>query len=114
MSGRSRLSWVTALTVASLLLGGGALNALADEHGNGWGHNSGPGNVEHQQQATEVRQDDGRGPNRGDDEDDDLVTPPVRATGDIRPGKGCGDENHEHLRNAECKDKHNDADDDDD
>ena len=48
MSGRTRLSWVTALTVTTLLLGAGTLNALADGHG-GRGQGGGSGKVEHQQ-----------------------------------------------------------------
>jgi hypothetical protein len=32
----------------------------------------------------------------------DLVTGPGRVTGDVRPGKGCGDQNHEHERFDEC------------
>ena len=126
MTGRRRLSWVTALTVLSLLFGGGTLNALADGHGGDHGgRGSGSGNVEHRQQAAErpaeVRhdnqsanrrgddknnnndddRDDRRGPNRGRDDndrdDDDLVTPPARVTDDTRPGLGCGDANHEHM-----------------
>jgi hypothetical protein len=135
MTGRTRLSWVTALTVASLLLGGGTLNALADGHGGGdKGRGSGSGNVEHQQQApqrpAEVRHDDQSanrgnqnnnnnddrgGANRGrddnDKDDDDLVTPPARVTDDPRPGMGCGDRNHEHIGapgnpDKECEDRH--------
>ena len=52
MTGRTRLSWVTALTIASLMLGGGALNAFAEHgggkgNGNGNGNSSGNGKVEH-------------------------------------------------------------------
>ena len=57
MNGRRRLTWVTALTVASLLLGGGALNALAEGHGGGNGdHGSGggQGKSDHQQQTPVV------------------------------------------------------------
>jgi hypothetical protein len=43
MNGRKRLTWVTALTVASLLLGGGALNAFAQGHGDGGGVHGGSG-----------------------------------------------------------------------
>jgi hypothetical protein len=112
------------------LLGAGTLNALADNHG-GKGHGGGSGKVEHQdkqqqraevhhdvqssnhaeQQAT-VNDDDRRGPDR--DDDDDLVTPPARVTDEVRPGKGCGDENHVHLRHDECKDKFQGDDEDDD
>jgi hypothetical protein len=71
MQVRAKLSWVTALTVASLLLGGGALNALADEHGNhGHGHGP-PPTITHDQDA------------------DDVTTSVV--TEEIRPGLGCGD-----------------------
>ena len=137
MTGRIRLSWVTALTVASLLLGGGTLNALADGHGSdNRGRGGGSGKVEHQEQTAqrpaEVRHDDRsdergngtddddrRGANRGHDRDDeDLVTPPARVTDDARPGLGCGDRNHEHLGapgnpDKECEDRHGDGDDDD-
>jgi hypothetical protein len=52
MNGRRRLTWVTALTVASLLLGGSALNALAEGHGGGNGNHGsgGPGKSDQQQQ----------------------------------------------------------------
>jgi hypothetical protein len=143
MTGRTRLTWVTALTVASLLIGGGALNAFADGQGgkNGGG---GRGNVQHQQQQSHgISNDkdtadhgnhfgqgraaavveaahadfdeDNRGPgslNRGrrdvdaaEDADEDLVAQPDRVTEDVRPGLGCGDRNHEHLRHDECPDK---------
>jgi hypothetical protein len=113
MTGRTRLTWVTALTIMSMLLGGGALNAFADgQHGNK-GHGNGSGKVEHQQQnkAADVRHDvqasSNRDRDRDDEEDaDDLVTQPARVTDEVRPGKGCGDENHEHERRDECKDKH--------
>ena len=53
MTGRRGLTLVTALTVASLLLGGGALNALAEEHGKNGQHGEGGdrGNSKHQQHA---------------------------------------------------------------
>jgi hypothetical protein len=53
MSGRKRLTWVTALTIASLLIGSGALNALAEGHGPGerGGSSGDPGNSGHQQQS---------------------------------------------------------------
>src|SRR6266849_111701 len=57
MNGRRRLTWVTALTVASLLLGGGALNALAEGHGGGNGDHGtggGQGKSDHQQQTPVV------------------------------------------------------------
>ena len=55
MSGRNGLTWVTALTIASLLLGSGALNALAEGHGGGdHGGASGRGNAGHQQQTPAV------------------------------------------------------------
>jgi hypothetical protein len=82
MTGRKGLTWVTALTIASLLLGGGALNALADGHGGGGSGGSGRGGSEHQQQqvqmpaavqhadnapaTTQSRHDDGKHAN-GDD-----------------------------------------------
>jgi hypothetical protein len=119
MNGRTRLNWVTALTIASLLLGAGTLNALADDHGKG--HGGGSGKVEQSAShgnshgnADENRgrgnDEDQRGPNRGSDDQDagdveDLVTQPALVTDDVRPGKGCGDENHEHLRHDECPDK---------
>jgi hypothetical protein len=55
MSGRNGLTWVTALTIASLLLGAGALNALAEGHGGGdHGGGSGRANAAHQQQSPAV------------------------------------------------------------
>lgn len=96
--GRFRLSVVTALTVASLLLGGTALNALADGHGNGNGRGH---NVEH----TDARHQDRH--------DDDVVNGPDQETGEVRPGKGCGDQNHEHERHDECRDHGHGHDDDD-
>jgi hypothetical protein len=50
MNGRTGLSWVTALTIASLLLGGGVLNALAEGHGGGNAGGNGKATVEHPQQ----------------------------------------------------------------
>ncbi|SRR6266511_297736 len=127
MTGRTRLSWVTALTVASLLLGGGALNVFADGRGggNGKGHGGGSGNVEHQQQVqqqspAEVHHDvqssshgnsqasehgnsqvadDRRGGDMDDDVDAaaDLVTAPALVTEETRPGLGCGDKNFVHT-----------------
>src|SRR3954462_9452602 len=116
MIGRSRLSWVTALTVACLLIGASALNVLADEQGKG--KNSGPGNAEqHQQQTTQEytshydgHDDDHHAAKHDADndvDDDDLVTPPAHATNDVKPGKGCGDQNHEHEKNDDCKDNQN-------
>ncbi|HET6315560.1 MAG TPA: hypothetical protein VFG86_03810 [Chloroflexota bacterium] len=106
MNGRTRLSWVTALTVVSLLFGAGTLNALADDHGKG--HGGGSGKVE--QSASHGNSHSNAGDNRGSDDQDaddveDLVTQPALVTDDVRPGKGCGDENHEHLRHDECPDK---------
>jgi hypothetical protein len=183
MSGRNGLTWVTALTIASLLLGSGALNALAEHGGGDHGGASGRDNAGHQQQSPGVvnqgkhegegasntnhqaatpgpanhdensgRNNNGNaGGNRGDGnnngnngnnnrddddkratatptatgatatptatpigdnddvnrgrdrDDDDLVTPPARVTDDVRPGLGCGDQNHEHERHDECK-----------
>jgi hypothetical protein len=161
MTGRKGLTWVTALTVASLLLGGGAMNALADGHGRDGGRGGGgQGNAGHQQQQKpEEHKDNGKhegeasrpaapavvqnGPsqtqatNRHDDDDDrgkpvvdrkrddddededeDLVTRPERVTDEVRPGLGCGDDNHRHTGppgnpDKECK-QHEDANDDDD
>jgi hypothetical protein len=57
MNGRKRLTWVTALTVASLLLGGSALNALAEGHGGGNGnHGSGGPGKSDQQKPAEINQ----------------------------------------------------------
>lgn len=60
-SGRGRLTLVTALTVASLLLGTSAINVLAEGRGggNGDGHGNGQGNAAHAQQ---VGRHDGQGP----------------------------------------------------
>jgi hypothetical protein len=103
MASRTRLGLVTALTVASMLLGGGAMNALAKEHGHGNKH----GKVEHAQATAAVS---------------DVVDAPDRVTGETRPGLGCGDDNHVHTGppgnpDKECKAKHTDnheEDDDDD
>lgn len=129
MTGRTRLSWVTVLTILSLLLGGSALNAFADGPNGNKGHGGGSGKVEHQQQgnSAEVRQnvqssDHGQGQSRaeenrqgrGHDDDEasaqaqdndedmgdaaeDLVTQPDQVTDEVRPGLGCGDENHVHT-----------------
>jgi hypothetical protein len=48
-TGRRRLTWVTALTVASLLVGSTALNALADNGRSGGGHGNDHGKAEHAQ-----------------------------------------------------------------
>jgi hypothetical protein len=152
MSGRNGLTWVTALTIASLLLGSGVLNALAEGHGGGdHGGASGQGNAGHQQQtpaathtsvqaqvshddakhnngnnadnkrndannngnADKQRDDDNNDVDRApDDDNDDLVTQPARVTDDVRPGLGCGDQNHEHERHDECKPRGDDADND--
>jgi len=60
-TGRGRLTLVTALTVASLLLGSSAINALADGRGGGDGHGHGGGqaNADHAQQ---LGRHDGQGP----------------------------------------------------
>jgi hypothetical protein len=123
MNGRRRLTWVTALTVASLLLGGGALNALAEGHGGGEGDSHGaqrahpaqaapnaqnsnkPGHQDNDNDNNNTNvqkhQDEANNNNnnvqRHDDDNEDLVTPPARVTDDDRPGLGCGDENHMHT-----------------
>ncbi|HEV7662659.1 MAG TPA: hypothetical protein VGQ62_03920 [Chloroflexota bacterium] len=125
MSGRKGLVWVTALTVTSLLLGGGALNALAAERGGKeHGGDSGTTNTVHQKQqpAVVVSQEKRNGDNNNNAnhatnngnsnanadkqrhaDDDDLVTKPARVTDESRPGKGCGDDNHVHARSGDCK-----------
>src|SRR6266851_2024528 len=121
MTGSRRLTWVTALTVASLLLGGGALNALAEGRGHGDGGQAKP---EHQQKdksaeggeaavvqlapkvhpnpahdSVKHKDEDNVNQNadvdrkNGGDDDEDLVTPPARVTNEERPGLGCGDKN---------------------
>jgi hypothetical protein len=114
MTGRKGLTLVTALTVASLLLGGGALNALAAGRGDHGGTNR--GKPEHQQQqnpaqvnrGNDVQHGDANNGNKpannsdvdrndNDDQDADLVTPPARVTDEDRPGLGCGDDNHIHT-----------------
>ncbi len=71
-----RLIWVTALTVALLLLGGTVVSAAAQERGS---HMVGVAS-----QTANAEQAE-------------LVTPPGRPTGQDRPGWGCGDENHNHT-----------------
>jgi hypothetical protein len=117
MTGSKGLMAVTALTVASLLLGGGALNALAEGHG---GKNGGNGSgqvkserhqpenhgasvrLEHDAEAQGANHDE-RDDRQNDvkrnhhDDDEDLVTQPPKVTGEDRPGLGCGDDNHTHT-----------------
>jgi hypothetical protein len=116
MTGRKGLTWVTALTMASLLLGGGALNALANGHGGGDHGGGNRGKPEHQQQSPaqvnhgnnvqHQNSEDNNGNqnkdkdvdrNGNDDQAVDLVTPPARVTDEDRPGLGCGDDNHTHT-----------------
>jgi len=112
MTGRTRLSWVTALTVASLLLGAGTLNALADNHGKG--HGGGSGKVEqHDVQSSNQGHGNAHEDKHHEDDDDDVVAEPAKATDEAKPGKGCGDMNHEHERHDECNDKHQGDGDDD-
>jgi hypothetical protein len=118
-----RLSLVTALTVGSLLLGGGTLNALAEGH-EGKDHGGGSGKVEHQQQkpvtvrhdvqsSTRSNNDDdhqnvNRDREKNDRDDDDLVTPPARVTDNVRP---CDDRKHDddcRERNGNNNDNHED------
>lgn len=124
MTRRTGLTWVTALTVASLLLGAGALNALAEGHAGGE-HGGGQAKPEHPQPQKPAvvtqakndgetaaaqhaptapatakhddRVDDKDDVQRNDHDDNDLVTPPARVTGEDRPGLGCGDDNHAHT-----------------
>lgn len=99
--GRTRLIWVTALTVASLLLGSGAINALAEGHGPHGGHAD---NDDHRQTTTTSTsttststatntngQTAGNVERKHGDDDEDLVTPPAQVTEEQRPGLGCGD-----------------------
>lgn len=140
MTGRTGLIWVTALTVVSLLLGGGALSAFAEhgDKGKGGGqansaahqqqqthkpevttagndHDKHEDQVKHannaQQVAEEKHEDKENVRHRDNDDDDDLITRPERVTDEVRPGKGCGDVNHQHERNDECKKDHDDDDD---
>jgi hypothetical protein len=76
MTSRIRLGLVTALTVSSMLLGGGAMSALAKEHGNGRGH----AKAEQARSAAA-----------------DILAAPDSVTGGTRPGLGCGDKNHVHT-----------------
>jgi hypothetical protein len=138
MASRTRLGVVTALTVASFLLGGGAMNALAKDNGHGRGH----GNAEHAQaehgNAGHAQAEHGRAEaaqaehaqaeqaqvERAQVEDaqaqaavTDVVDEPDRVTGETRPGLGCGDDNHVHTGppgnpDKECKAKHGDDSDD--
>jgi hypothetical protein len=90
MTSRIQLGLVTILTVASLLLGGGAMNALAKDNGHGKGQAK---QAEHAQQAISA----------------DVENEPNRVTGESRPGLGCGDRNHVHTGppgnpDKECED----------
>ena len=96
MASRTRLGLVTALTVASLLFSGGAMNALAKDNGHGKGHGKA---AEHAQQARSA--------------DNDVVDAPETTTGEARPGLGCGDQNHVHTGppgnpDKECNDSSDD------
>ena len=124
---RTRLSWVTALTVLSLLFGAGTLNALAEGHGNGHGGGGSGNKVEHQdvqsdQHGQSSKQaehhDQSVNPSHGNAHDDDQnddhdQDADVKVTDEARPGKGCGDQNHEHARHDECHATNHDQDDDD-
>ncbi len=84
MTGRRRLTWVTALTVASLLLGSGALNALAEGRGGAGGHgNSTQAKEEHQ---------------------------PAGAPAAVTEGVGHGDQGHGHAANDNASGAHNNHD----
>ena len=100
MRGRTRLTWVTALTIASLLVGSGALNALANEHGGGKRHGEGapPGQVEHQQQLPAVVQEHDSGKHDGTTqaEHEDQPSQHGQATGGAADRQhGSGEEKHE-------------------
>jgi hypothetical protein len=112
-TGRGRLTLVTALTVASLLLATSAVSALANGHGdsNGNGRGGGQGNVEHTQQVSTMNAPQSPSVGHGDDvqnngdvnrqqgtgDQEDLVNAPAQVTGETRPGLGCGDRNHVHT-----------------
>lgn len=95
MKGTRRLGLVTALTLTGLLVGATVMSAAAN------GPPDGRGNPHHDQSAGP--QDDGH-PGRGlgllrhaeDELEVALVTGPGRVTDGVRPGWGCGDENHLH------------------
>ncbi len=112
MRGIGRLSVVTALVLAMLLVAGSVMSAAAKERGD----------RDNRHEATATTSDSGRDhgnafgrANRdshedrdSEDDDDDaaLVTGPARVTAPgrpteearpQRPGWGCGDDNHEHL-----------------
>jgi len=102
-SGRIRLSWVTALTVASLLVGSGAINALADPRdGNGHGDehaqnvNNGSDNGHGHKTPTMTPTPSGAATMTPTP----TVTPtanPTEVEDEDRPGLGCGDDNHVHT-----------------
>lgn len=83
MGGTKRLTWVTALTLAGLMLGASVVGAVAKEHpGRGHGQSSWQSQGHH------------HGPANADSEDADdlslaLVTGPGKPTGAARP---CPDE----------------------
>jgi hypothetical protein len=98
---RRRLIWVTALTVASLLLGSSAINALAEGRG-GREHSNGGQSSRNAALATSQGCDDKESHNHGDvqrkhgdDDNEDLVTAPASATEEVRPGEHENDNNHD-------------------
>lgn len=113
-----RLSLVTALTIASLLVGSTTLSALAENGRNGNGHgNGGQGRPEHAQTVNAEQHQGNNGNNEGND-DNRLIAEPDRETNEVRPGLGCGDDNHEHSGapgnpSVQCPDHGDDMDADD-
>ncbi len=113
MGGTKRLTWITGVTLAGLLLTSSAVTALADEHrhrGQGDDHGRALGLVSH---AADQKDVEDRQHGRDADDDDRLeralvtspavvtspgvVTPPGSVEDRERPGWGCGDDEHEHL-----------------
>jgi hypothetical protein len=108
MPGRNGLIWVTAMTIGSLLIGGGAINALAEGRGGGdHGSNSGRANATHQQPppgAVNQGREDNNNVDRQHDDNEDLVTKPARVTDDTRP---CRDDDEHACNNDNNGDNNN-------
>jgi hypothetical protein len=111
MSGRNGLTWVTALTIASLLLGSGALNALAEGHGGGeHGGGSGRGNAGHQPPAPIVNS--GVNQNKHDGEGgSNHPSPPVHTVLQVpAPAQGTHGNDDKNSNGSSADNNHGDKD----
>src|SRR6516165_4086586 len=97
MTGRRRLTWVTALTVASLLVGSSALSALADGGRDGSRHgNGGQGNDHAQNVNNSSGWHGGEGDGGGPHIVHTATTPSATHTSSDHHGDGDDQDEHEH------------------